>query len=214
MNHTFGIIDDQKMFSEGLSLLIAKNPDYKVILEACSMEDALTQMAGLKTHPDIIFIAIHIPGHNGAEIAASIHKKYPLINLVAISYFHKPVKIAEMMESGCVAFFGKNIEHGLLYSGIHDIIKGCFHNTSECFMDKKSFYQSRLYQRVLEINLLDSEKVYLLLLCSGMTYKKIGLKMNIKNDSVDYYRKHIYKKFDVSNKADLIFICQKLGYID
>ena len=214
MSNTIGIIDDQKMFSEGFSLLIAQNSNLKVILEAHSLQDSILKMAGLSTLPNIIFIAIQILEHNGAEIAASITKHYPSVKLIAISYFHKPVKVEAMFANGCIAFFGKNIEHSLLYSGIQDIINGNFHNKSECFTDKKSFYNSPSYGRIKLIGLNEAEIVLLKLLCTNMTYNKIGFKIKMTRDMVDYYRKHIYLKFDVNNKPDLIFMAQELGYID
>ena len=214
MINTIGIIDDQKMFTEGFALLIAQNSDFKVILEAYSLQDSMLKMAGLSSLPDIIFIAIQIMEHNGAEIAASITKHYPSVKLIAISYFHKPVKVEAMFASGCIAFFGKNIEHSLLYSGIHDIINGNFHNQSECFTDKKSFYNSPAYNRIKLIDLNEAEIFILKLLCTNMTYKAIAAKLKMTFDSVDNYRKHIYFKFDVNNKPDLIFMALDLGYID
>jgi DNA-binding NarL/FixJ family response regulator len=60
-------------------------------------------------------------------------------------------------------------------------------------------------------SLTERENEYLSLLCYGWCMENIAEKMSISIRSVEHHRDHVYRKLNVTNKADLLFYITRTG---
>jgi DNA-binding NarL/FixJ family response regulator len=77
------IVDARLVMSEGIGLLLSRQPDIAVIGHAGSVA-ALAAMEKI-TEPDVVVVNFQLPDGTGVEAAAAIRKSYPNARVVFIS---------------------------------------------------------------------------------------------------------------------------------
>ena len=77
------IVEDHTLLREGLSTIIASDPDLEVIGGADNGLDAVRQAVALK--PDLILMDINMPVMNGTEALIDIKKRDPSIKIMMLT---------------------------------------------------------------------------------------------------------------------------------
>ncbi|VEI14188.1 Nitrogen regulation protein C [Actinomyces viscosus] len=86
---TVMIVDDQKATRMGLSLIINRADDLRVVAEAAHGQDALDQLADRfqerRPLPDVILMDVRMPVLNGIDATARITQLYPSIRTLVLT---------------------------------------------------------------------------------------------------------------------------------
>lgn len=77
------IVDDQRMFREGIRSRIEHEDDIEVVGEAGSAEETLTQIQ--ETRPDIVTLDIRLPDVSGIEVAKQIRRDWPDLKILVLT---------------------------------------------------------------------------------------------------------------------------------
>jgi len=91
------------------------------IIEATDGHEAIRKSEEGK--PDVILMDMRLPGLSGYEAAERIHRKAPLIPIVAITADALTGDRERCLELGCVAYFSKPIRYREVIDAIRDILK-------------------------------------------------------------------------------------------
>ena len=68
-------VDDHRVFREGLAMVLATQPDMKLVAEASNGREAIQQF---RMHwPDITLMDLQMPQMTGLEAMAAIRKEFP-----------------------------------------------------------------------------------------------------------------------------------------
>ena len=79
------LVDDHKMFRQGLCTMLKEQPDMDVVGEA---EDGATAIRlARELNPDFIIMDVDMPGMNGIDATRRILPEMPNIKLVALSTY-------------------------------------------------------------------------------------------------------------------------------
>src|SRR6056297_2962969 len=91
------LVDDHKMFREGLQLLLNNHEGIDQVWEA---PDGESFLADLENHqPDIVFMDISMPGLDGIETTRRALKQHPDLNIVALSMYGDENYYSPMIEA-------------------------------------------------------------------------------------------------------------------
>src|SRR5438270_12339586 len=74
------VVDDHTLFRDGLRRLLESEPDFRVVGEARDAVEALEMVRELK--PDVVLMAIGMPGMSSFEAARVFEKNYPATTLI------------------------------------------------------------------------------------------------------------------------------------
>src|SRR3989304_2587816 len=99
------IADDHTLFREGLSMLLAGEPDINVVGEAADGFQALSMAEALQ--PDIMLLDIRMPGMDGLEVLRRIREKSPKMKVIVLSGFFEEELIVEAFEHGAKGYLQK-----------------------------------------------------------------------------------------------------------
>jgi DNA-binding LytR/AlgR family response regulator len=103
------IVDDEPLARDWLARLLARMDDVRVCGEAASGDEALEKARTLA--PDLVLLDIHIPGHDGLEVARALgdtpvvfttaHGRYALaaFELDACDYLVKPIAYEQLVRA-------------------------------------------------------------------------------------------------------------------
>lgn len=192
------IVDDHQLVIEGISSLLLKEKEIKVVSHGLNAAACLDYLKS--NTADIILMDIGLPDMNGIDLCKMIKKNYPGIHVLALSTYSQASYIANMMDSGASGYLLKNAGKQEILEAIQTVIKG-----NSYF----SFEAGRIYKAALEKQkespgLTKREREILKLIASGCTNLEIGQQLFISIDTVDSHRKNLYSKLGVKNTALLI----------
>ena len=115
------LVDDHSLIRDAIRAhLSAEN--YQIVAEAGNSKEA---MAVIEKHrPDIVFMDINMPGQDGIETTREIKKKFPEIEVIALSMLQESHYIRQMFEAGAKGYLLKNCSEEDLKHAIEHVLEG------------------------------------------------------------------------------------------
>lgn len=210
------LVDDHKMFREGLHFLISKLKTAKVIAEAENGEQFLQL---LKSHaPDIVLMDINMPLMNGIEATEIAVTQNPDLKVIALSMNGDENYYYKMIHAGAKGFVLKQAGSEELEVAIETVMAGNDYFSPELLkniiinMGKANISEKRLAPQT--IKLTEREQETLELICSGFSTKEIGDKLFISPRTVEGHKARIMEKLGATNTSNLIILAIKNKLID
>ncbi len=113
------IVDDHKVFRDGLRMTINHEADMEVVGEAENGQMAIE--SAIELQPDVILMDVKMPVMDGIEATRRIHVKMPGIKILALSMYSDNNFISGMMRAGAVGFITKGGESEDMYKVIRRV---------------------------------------------------------------------------------------------
>jgi DNA-binding NarL/FixJ family response regulator len=79
------IVDDHEVVRLGLRTLLSRNPDFAVVGEAGSAQEALEKTRLYR--PDVVVLDVRLPGKNGIQACAMIKEEMPETNVIILTSY-------------------------------------------------------------------------------------------------------------------------------
>jgi DNA-binding NarL/FixJ family response regulator len=198
MRITVGVVDDQRLFLNGLSALINTFPSFEVSLEALNGQDCLRQLENMTNPPDILLLDVNMPMLDGPRTAQLVREGYPLIRMAALSMKDDDGTVIRMIKAGCCAYLLKDITPVDLELALLEIKEKGYYNADLSNLNARRLLQYK------EPNLSEKEKLFLQLACSDLTYKQIAAEMYLSERTIDGYRESVFGKLDVESRVGMV----------
>lgn len=116
------LVDDHKIFREGLRSMLEKQPDFEVVGEAENGSEACRMAEEFL--PDVIIMDIVMPDMNGIEASRQITCKTSKAKIIGLS-MHSDVRYAtEMLKAGASGFLLKDSAFEELVNAVHTVNEG------------------------------------------------------------------------------------------
>lgn len=199
---TLMIADDHKLFAEGLSAILSKQPHFKIIGMAANGKEILHL---LNHHlPDILIIDLNMPILDGETASKKIRHLFPSVKIMVLSMYHTVKLAAKLKEIGVSAFIQKDTDADSLFKIISGIQQG------NCFFEKAKPDPSLASSHNIDDhfqkshNLTSREMEILKLISIDYTSQQIAQKLFISLNTVDTHRKNMAQKLNVTGKAGLL----------
>lgn len=202
------LVDDHKLFREGLRMLLNQNPFVSKVYEASDGHEFLMQLDAAA--PDLVFMDINMPVMNGIEATTKAIAKHPNLKIIALSMFAEEEYYTNMIDAGACGFMLKNsgiedVEECIrsVVSGhnyfSHEILSGIVKNLSR---KKKPTRKSELSEREEEV---------LYSICQGHSNQEIAEKLNLSKRTIDKHRENLLLKTGSRNTAGLVMYAIRHG---
>ena len=200
MKTKIGIVDDHRLFSRSLGLLLQTFGEYEIVLEAVNGYDLQNLIKKADRIPDIMMIDVNMPVMGGPETVKWLKHEYPDIKLVALSVNTSDKAVIEMIKAGCCAYILKDAHPDELEKALSEVSEKGYYNG-----DFSNINFRRLLQYEQDkINLNDREKAFLQYACSDLTYKEIAEKMFLSERTIDGYREALFQKLNVESRVGMV----------
>ncbi len=208
------IADDHAMVREGIRMILAAQPDIKVVGEAADGVQAIEQVRLLD--PDIALMDIAMPGLGGLEATLEIKKSYPRTKVLVLSQYDNREYVFRFLKAGANGYILKSAAGIELVSAIRAVHEGgsildpsIAHNVIEEYVRGKKSQQESTYE-----DLTDREKQVLKLIAEGYTSKRIADSLFLSVKTVMAHRTNIMEKLNIHNRTDLIKYAISKGLIN
>lgn len=213
MKHKIAIVDDHKMFRDGIKVIIEQDDNYEIIFEAASGEEFLNKLPNI--NPDIVLMDISMAGISGVETTRLALELKPYLKIVALSMYSDQDYYHKMIDAGVKGFILKDAGSESLKEGIQTVLSG------------ESYFSQELLRQIIQgmnkpkevkaeklFALTAREKEVLNLICEGLSSSEIAEKLIISVKTVNTHRNKLLEKTNSNNTAQLIMTAIKHKVID
>ena len=205
------IVDDHVMFRDGLTAVLGSEPDFEVVGQGGSADEAVQLARGFL--PDIILLDIDMPG-GGLEAARTISTECPVTQIVMLTASEEDDHLIKALKIGTRAYILKGVAARELLRILRSVAAG------------ESYVPPALAASLLlemhepggkshnaESDLMDEltirEREILENLAQGMSNKEIGSKLFLSEKTVKHYITNILQKLQVRNRVEAALMAQK-----
>ncbi|NLY46296.1 MAG: response regulator transcription factor [Tissierella sp.] len=199
------IVDDHRLFREGIKKILSDTKDIVVVGEASDGESAIMNMDIY--NPDIILLDIVMPHMNGIETLSKIKDLGIKSKVIILSAYSNKKNIIESIKIGANGFITKDNDSESLINVIRNVYSG------------ETYLQPSL-GKILRENIgeefpndIDIEKIetlskreyeILTLIANGYNNKAIGKELFISEKTVKNHITSIFKKIEVEDRVQAV----------
>jgi DNA-binding NarL/FixJ family response regulator len=196
------LVDDHKLFSEGLKKLLEDSKRFVVIQQFTKGDDLLNNLPELSA--DLLITDIEILGEiNGLEITRRIRLKNDQIKIVVLSMHEESVYMREALQAKADAYLTKSIDSSILVQHLLKVIN-----------NEKIFSKLNIHAPTPEVSILSpQERKVLKFISEGKNSEQIAEQLSISKFTVKVHRRNMMKKLKVESSAELISICFNKGIL-
>lgn len=202
------VVDDHDIVREGIASILRTEPDFVVVGQAGSGEEALQQVGRLK--PDVVLLDLKMAGMGGVEACRQINASYPGAAVIILTAFLDSDTIYNCIQAGAKGYVIKDVERLDLKRMIRAVARG------ESVLDHKATGPviERLKRGEVQRPQLNEREITILRLISeGLTNKEIGQKLYLSEATIKDQVKKISDKFGVEHRISAVIAAAKEGFI-
>ncbi|MEC5423410.1 response regulator transcription factor [Virgibacillus sp. C22-A2] len=205
------LIEDQRLFREGIKALIQRTDDIQVVGMADSGKAAIELID--KKQPDIILMDINSSDVDGIRTTRVIKKTYPDVKVIMLSQHAKEDLVLQGISAGVDGFLLKRLFADSLVRSIRDAYRGetvlsgyvarvIVERIRELTLDKKELLEGSLKNQGYQFTNREIDIAYLL--AEGNTNKQIAVKLFLGEGTVKNYISQIYAKLGIHSRKDTV----------
>ena len=207
------LVDDHKMFLDGL-LSIFNNVDaYNILLTANSGENVIKYIdSNPNQHIDIVISDISMPDIDGITLNDYIKKERSDIKTLIVSMHTDTSMIDTLIKSDVDGYLSKNATQSELLQAVETILSGEKYFSQSV----KQAYMDNVFNKGKDtmVMLTKREKDVLKLIAEEYTTQEIADKLFLSKHTIESYRKNLISKLNVKNLAGLTKYAIKLGLVE
>ena len=198
------LIDDQKLFREGVAQLIENDPSMTVLGQAGSVQTAVSLVAELK--PDVVISEAAFSGSDSSQLCRSILEESPATRIIILTR-HSGSRFGKTaLESGASGYLLKSSGFEELAEAIRVVMKGQVYlspNVTGSIINELIFQENFRGDAEKKKPLSRREVEVIRFVSNGMPSKKIAQTLHLSTRTVDAHRQRIMIKLDIDSVAGL-----------
>ena len=208
------IADDHAIIRRGLRALLAHEPGFDVVAEACDGREALDLAE--RERPHVAILDISMPLLNGLEAARQISAKFEEMRLVMLTVHADESYLLNSLKAGARGYVLKSSSEFEIVEAVRAVSQGKAYFSPKVSRMLADEYMRHLEDKHMEdsYDLLTSrERQILQLLAEGQSNKDVATILDLSPTTVICHRQHIFQKLNFHTLADLILYAIRKGVI-
>jgi DNA-binding NarL/FixJ family response regulator len=198
------LVDDHLVVRMGLSLMISRQGDMKLVGEAENGEQAVV-LAG-ELQPDVIIMDLQMPIMDGATATQKILVENPSARILILTTFGATADAARALNAGAVSAISKDSSQESLLAAIRATARG------ESIIDNDIRTSAEMFRTAPK---LSARQIEILDYASrGLENTEIAKLMGITVDGVKKQLKLIYAALGSASRAEATSLALRLGLLE
>jgi two-component system, NarL family, response regulator LiaR len=191
------LVDDHDMVRKGLSSYLVTEPDFEIVGEASSGNEAVNKVRELQ--PDVILMDLIMENGNGIEATKKIMADDVSCKIIILTSFYDDEQVFPAIEAGAFSYLLKTASADEITTTIRKAVAG------------ESVIESRVAQKMMNVfrgkekepheDLTKRELEVLVLIGEGKTNQEIAEELFIGIKTVKTHVSNILSKLDVSDRT-------------
>ena len=208
------IVDDHKMFREGVRSMVEKDKGNKMIWGASNSKEAMDFLR--KEQPDVLLMDISIGFESGVTLTKVLMQNYPNLKIIALTMHHEEAYIVKVLENGAKGYLIKDAGTDEMLRSISTVANGdtyyCNHVSNVLVRHITKGTSPKVKGDLSPLT--KREKEILILIAREYSNPEIAKELFISIRTVDTHRRNLLDKLQVKNTAGLVKNAIKMGLLD
>ncbi len=212
------VADDHQLVIDALEkYLVRIDPDVEVIRASKFAEtlDNVRESPGF----DLIILDLYLPDMTGLEGLTLLHSQCPEIPIVMISGIANRREIMDALERGAAGFIPKDLSSTMIVKALELVLSGERYIPSilvagRSLIEKEPGYSGKVTRDTGSVfgKLTRREREVLALLLNGYSNKEIARNIDVKEITVAFHLRGVFKKLGVSNRTQAAAKALRAGW--
>jgi NarL family two-component system response regulator LiaR len=206
------IVDDHEVVRNGVRAYLMTTPDFKVIGEAATGEEAIRLVS--EHIPDVVLMDLILPGMDGIETTRQVKKISPRTQVVVLTSFHDDAHIFPALKAGAISYILKDMKMEKLEEALRRAVSGevtlhplvaarVLQNLRGEHSEEEAFFTA----------LTDRELDVLKLIAKGMSNNQIAEQLVITENTVKGHVSNILSKLHLADRTQVAVYAWQKGII-
>ncbi len=184
------------------------------ISESARVHDAKELVKAMKF--DLALIDLGLPDGSGVEVVAHLRELQPEAQSVVVTIHDDDEHLFPALQAGAFGYILKEQPRELISEQLHRISQGEPPLSPSIARRVMAYFSAKTKPQPLAnampaVNLTDRETEVLLRVAKGYTLPEIGVQLSLSRHTIADYVKQIYRKLNVSSRAEVALEAQRLG---
>jgi DNA-binding NarL/FixJ family response regulator len=199
------LLDDHLLFREGLSRLLAEEPDFDIIAQCTTVAEGIQ---AIQSGPaaDLILLDFDLGEQNAFEFLELAQASGFSGKILMVTAGMSPSDTVRALRAGAVGFFLKHAAPTELVRSIRKAVRGEPLMSAQEAAHLAGAAQREEARRPAPLSLLERERAVLRGVFSGLANKEIAAKMGISEGYVKAVLQQLFAKTGVRTRAQLVRI--------
>ena len=207
------LVDDHQVVLEGLASMLASQSARVAILGATTDPDEAARLAG-ELEPDVLLLDVRLRGASGLDLGKELMRQHPGLKVVFFTVYDDEQYLFQAMRVGAAGFLLKTTTAPELATHLERVMEG------DIAIDPAlagrvamtaAHLQSGEFWPGARLGLTQRESEVLELMVRGLSNRAIGQRLYIGEETVKTHARGVYRKLEVSDRAQAIAAALREG---
>ncbi|MGQ3053433.1 MAG: response regulator [Roseateles sp.] len=212
MNHIL-LLEDIPEIRAWLKALVKQVFANAQITECSRVQDALALVNGQRF--TLALLDLGLPDGSGVEVIAALREKQPEVQSVIVTIHDDDEHLFPALQAGAFGYLLKEQSRELLVEQLQRMSGGEPPLSPSIARKVIAYFAAQVKKPASpllhEVSLTDRETEVLLRVAKGYTLPEIGVQLGLSRHTIADYVKQIYRKLNVSSRAEAALEAQRLG---
>lgn len=199
------LLDDHLLFREGLSRLLAEEPDLAIAAQCSSSEEAIE---ALQADPavDLVLLDFDLGEQNGLRFLTEARKTKFNGKVLLVAAGVSPINTLRALEGGASGLFLKHAPPNELIAAIRKVMRGESLLSPSALAGLLEAARGEERRRTQRLQLSEREREVLRGVFAGLANKEIAARLSISEGYVKAVLQQLFGKTGVRTRAQLVRI--------
>ena len=182
------------------------------ISEAARVHDALALVSAVKF--DLALVDLGLPDGSGVDVVAALRESQPEVQSVVVTIHDDDEHLFPALQAGAFGYVLKEQPREHVIEQLSRISQGEPPLSPSIARRVFAYFAAKakpLASTMPHVQLTDRESEVLLRVAKGYTLPEIGVQLSLSRHTIADYVKQIYRKLNVSSRAEAALEAQRLG---
>jgi DNA-binding NarL/FixJ family response regulator len=206
------IVDDQRLFVDGLARILGIQPDMVVVGRAHTGEEAVGLC--MRAEPDIVLMDLSMPGMGGISATRKILSLLPRTQVLVLTVHTDDANLFQAIKAGAQGYILKDCTPEDLTTAIRSVHAGDTITSPDIAKKMITTFEGIRANTELTPSLTERELEVIKALAQGKSNKEIARDLDISEKTVRNHASNIYKKLHIFDRTQAVIYAVRHGLVD